>query len=61
MNCPNCGGSGVVDAAPVCCGMKLGGGECCGDPNYELEPCGMCLTSGFVDSAYLLSSDGDYV
>jgi hypothetical protein len=38
--CPECDGDGVVPYLR-CCG-KGHGGECCGDPDVDFEPCKVC-------------------
>jgi hypothetical protein len=51
--CPDCD-RGIIIAhrpVPVCCGVGLSSGECCGIPNTEYEQqqeqCGRCQATGF--------------
>lgn len=43
--CTHCDGAGGFRRA-VCCGNGTPLGDCCGNPNEEMEPCGQCGGSG---------------
>lgn len=44
IECFRCEGSGH-DFVRVCCGNGIGG-ECCGDPDTEEQPCDACAGTG---------------